>query len=202
MNDYSQYKEQLYIKEYFGDKIGTFLDVGAADGVTFSNVYQLLLDGWSGVSVEPETQTFRQLISNYEQFGERSELVLSVIDREEGFVTFYENGQLSSTSHDHMKAWEEHTIKYNAVWRPITHYAITLNTLLKKYSDRNFDFISIDLEGQNHTVVASTDWNLASNCKLICIEHDQETESIIKVLEPYGFTTYEVTPVNILMSRI
>lgn len=199
--DYSQYQEQIYIKEFFGDNIGTFLDVGAADGVTFSNVYQLLLDGWAGVSVEPETQTFRQLINNYEQFGLRSELVVSVIDTTEGFVTFYENGQLSSTSHEHMIKWEEHCIKHGATWRPITHYAITLDTLLKQYASRQFDFISVDLEGQNLAVVTSTDWNLAPNCKLICIEHDQNTDPIIAHLEQYGFSHYQTTPVNLLMSR-
>jgi len=106
--DYSQYEEQIHIKEFFGDRIGSFLDVGAADGITFSNVYELLLNGWSGVSVEPETQTFRNLINNYEQFGNRSELVVSVIDTKEGFVTFYENGQLSSTSQQHMEHWDWH----------------------------------------------------------------------------------------------
>lgn len=200
--DYSQYQEQLYIKEFFKDHIGSFLDVGAADGIEFSNVYQLLLDGWSGVSVEPETQTFRRLINNYEQFGTRSELLLAVIDQHEKFITFYENHQLSTTSQQHMQDWEWHTIENNAFWRPITHYAITLNTLLKHYADRNFDFISIDLEGQNNSVVTNTDWNLAPNCKLICIEHDENEEPLIEYMQQYGYTVYHRTSCNLLMSRI
>lgn len=201
MTDYSQYQEQLHIKEFFNDKIGTFLDVGAADGITFSNVYQLLLDGWSGVSVEPETQTFRTLIRNYEQFADRSELVVAVIDSVEQFVTFHENGQLSSTSQEHMDKWEEHRIKHGYTWRPITHYAITLNTLLAQYKDRNFDFISIDVEGQNHSVVCSTDWNLAPNCKLVCIEHDNDEQPLIDYMAKYDFEVYARTPVNILLRR-
>jgi len=199
--DYSQYEEQIHIKEFFGDRIGSFLDVGAADGIMFSNVYELLLNGWSGVSVEPETQTFRNLINNYEQFGNRSELVVSVIDTKEGFVTFYENGQLSSTSQQHMEHWDWHRQQHGYEWRPITHYAITLNTLLKNYAARNFDFISVDIEGQNREVVCSTDWNLAPNCKLLCIEHDTHDEAIIDHLTQYGFTMYKRTPVNLLVSR-
>ena len=201
MTDYSQYEEQLHIKELFGDNVGTFLDVGAADGITFSNVYQLLLDGWSGVSVEPETQTFRALINNYEQFGNRSELALSVINSNEGFVTFYENGQLSTTSHEHMANWEWHRKENNYEWRPITHYAITLDMLLQQYSSRNFDFISIDIEGQNRDVICSTDWNLAPKCKLLCIEHDQDWDTIVSYMEQYGFKSLYCTPVNLLMSR-
>lgn len=202
MIDHSQYKEQLFIKEFFGDNVGTFLDVGAADGIVFSNVYQLLLDGWSGISVEPETQTFRQLINNYEKFGTRSELVMSVIDTKEGFVTFYENGQLSSTAHEHMQNWEWHRKEHNYEWKPITHYAITLDSLLKQYSSRKLNFISIDIEGQNYSVVTGTDWNLAPNCKLLCIEHDQKEQSLVDHMLQYGFSLYALTPVNLLLSRL
>lgn len=201
MTDYSQYEEQLHIKNFFGDYVGSCLDIGAADGITFSNVYQLLLDGWSCVSVEPETQTVRQLINLYKQFNERSEILLAVVDKIERFVKFYENGQLSSTSQEHMDSWEWHRQQHGYEWKPVTHRTVTLNSILEYYSDRTFDFISVDLEGQNHEVVASTDWNLATNCKLLCVEHDQDWDSIINCLKPYGFNEYKVTPVNILLSR-
>lgn len=201
MTDYSQYSEQKYIEEYFGSDIGTFLDIGAADGITFSNVYQLLLNGWRGVSVEPDSLTVPRLVNLYKQFDDRSEVLVAVLDTEEKFVTFYENGQLSSTSHEHMANWEHHRLEHGYEWQPITHYTVTLNKLLSHYSDRNFDFISVDLEGQNYNVVSATDWNLAPNCKLLCIEHDQRHEDFIKVLEPYGFKEYQLTPVNLLMSR-
>lgn len=199
--NYSQYEEQKYILEYFGNYIGSCLDVGASDGVDYSNVYQLLLDGWHGVSVEPATQTFTKLVNNYSQFGTRSELVLAVIDQNPGFVTFYENHQLSTTSVKHMAEWEWHRIEHGYDWLPVTHYAITLNSLLQNYISRNFDFISIDLEGQTNSVVCSTDWNLAPNCKLLCIEHDQNWDPLIAYLEPFGFKFYHKTSVNLLMSR-
>jgi FkbM family methyltransferase len=201
MTDYSQHQEQLSIKEYFGEHVGTFLDVGAADGIGFSNVYQLLLDGWSGLSVEPETQTFRELVNNYEQFGNRSELALSVINSRPGFVTFYESGQLSTTSHEHMAKWEAHRLEHGYEWKPISHYAITLDMLLQQHSSRNFDFISVDLEGENLSVVTSTNWHLAPQCRLVCIEHDQNEQLLIEYMDQYGFELYKHTAVNLLMSR-
>lgn len=201
MENYSQNDEQEYILKFFKDDIGTFLDVGAADGVTFSNVYQLLLNGWSGVSVEPDTRTIRELIGNYRQFGDRSEILVAVIDPIERFVTFYENGQLSTTSLEHMANWDWHRQKYQYDWLPITHRTTTLNSLLDHYKDHNFSFISVDLEGQNHSVVTNTDWNLASNCKLICIEHDQNEEPLIEYMKQFGYELYHRTSVNILLSR-
>lgn len=201
MTDYSQYEEQKYIEQFFGSYTGTFLDIGAADGITFSNVYRLLLNGWKGVSVEPDSHTVHRLINLYKQFSDRSEILLAVLDTQEQFLTFYENGQLSSTSHEHMANWEHHRLKHNSEWQPVTHYSITLNRLLSHYSDHNFDFISVDLEGQNYNVVSTTDWNLVPTCKLLCIEHDQRQEDFIQVLVPYGFTEYQITPVNILLSR-
>ena len=54
MKDYSQTGEQQVIFDYFGPEFkGTFLDIGANDGVTFSNTYGLSLKGWRGVCVEP-----------------------------------------------------------------------------------------------------------------------------------------------------
>lgn len=198
---YSQYDEQEHIKNFFGDTVGSFLDLGAADGIEFSNVYQLLLDGWSGVSVEPETQTFRALLNHYEKFGNNVEFVMALIDANPGFITFHENGQMSTTSEKHMQDWEWHRQKYNYDWKPITHYAITLNDVLKHYSSKNFDFISVDLEGQNHSVVTSTDWNLAPNCKLVCIEHDQDEQPLLDYMSRFGFKFYHRTSVNLLVSR-
>ena len=48
---YSQCDEQEKIKEFFGSYIGQYLNVDAAYGIQFSNVYDLLLSGWSGTSV-------------------------------------------------------------------------------------------------------------------------------------------------------
>lgn len=196
---YSQYEEQQYILEFFGNSIGRYLDVGAADGITFSNVYQLLLNGWSGISVEPDTKTFRDLMYNYERFADHTELLMAVVDTDEHFVTFYENGQLSSISEEHMARWEQHRIEHNASWIPVTHKTITLNSLFQ-YSN-NFDFISVDIEGNNLQVVKATDWNLVPNCKLLCIEHDNQDIELIEYLTNYGFTQYKRTPVNLLMAR-
>ena len=38
--------------QYFGDKIGSFVEVGAFDGMTYSNTWHLANRGWYGVYIE------------------------------------------------------------------------------------------------------------------------------------------------------
>ena len=76
-----------------------------------------------------------------------------------------------------------------------------ITCLIENYRDRKIDFISIDVEGNNHAVVFSTDWSLAPDCKLLCIEHENNHQAIVDHLEQYGFRFYEFTWCNILLER-
>ena len=197
---YSQYDEQEKIKEFFGSYKGTYLDIGAACGIDFSNVYSLLLDGWSGTSVEANAKEFTMLQVNYRPFKDRVNLVNSVIADQPGFVKFFTEGQLSTTSHEHMKLWEPSAIKYNWNWDPSINYAITVNQLLE-HLKIDFDFVSIDIEGTNEAVIKSINWDLLPKCKLICIEHEEKEYAYIEYMKQFGFSVYHRTSVNLLMSR-
>ena len=63
---YSQYgQDKWIIEKFFSDKKdGTFVDIGAHDGVTFSNTYFLESAGWKGVAVEPIKEVYEKLIKN------------------------------------------------------------------------------------------------------------------------------------------
>ena len=44
---YSQNNEEQVILDYFGNKIGNLLDIGANDGITLSNSRKLIELGWA-----------------------------------------------------------------------------------------------------------------------------------------------------------
>ena len=48
---FSQYNEDEIITEFFGNYAGTFLDVGAYDGISDSNTHALSLKNWRGVYI-------------------------------------------------------------------------------------------------------------------------------------------------------
>ena len=63
MKFYSQHKQDEFIIDYFkGKKDGTFLDIGAHDGITLSNTYTLETElDWSGICFEPMPHEFKKL---------------------------------------------------------------------------------------------------------------------------------------------
>jgi FkbM family methyltransferase len=61
---FSQEHEEQIIIDFFGDRVGSFLDIGAWDGVELSNTRALSLHGWRGVLVEPNPDAFVKLMEN------------------------------------------------------------------------------------------------------------------------------------------
>lgn len=100
MKDYSQRGEQPVILDYFKGFAGTLLDIGANDGITFSNSRALLELGWYGVLVEPSEKTFEQLTKNCEPFIRQVILHNVGIADFNGTAEFYESGPLV-TDEDH-----------------------------------------------------------------------------------------------------
>jgi FkbM family methyltransferase len=57
--------DEFLLEELFVEQCsGFFVDIGANDGVTFSNTYALERRGWGGLCVEPHPDVFEQLRRN------------------------------------------------------------------------------------------------------------------------------------------
>ena len=88
-----QYSEDKLILQHFEGRAGRFLDVGAGDGLVFSNTEPLVRAGWSGVMVEPAPSQLRWL---YENHGENPAVTIVPCAVGEGSrtqgVTFWDGG--------------------------------------------------------------------------------------------------------------
>ena len=64
---YSQYGEEKIIDNFFkGKRRGLCIDVGAADGIRFSNSRRLIESmDWAALLIEPHPTYFRQLVHLY-----------------------------------------------------------------------------------------------------------------------------------------
>src|SRR3972149_7086762 len=64
---YSQYQQDKWLYEniFKNNTNGFFVDIGASDGIKFSNTYffEKML-GWNGVCVEPLPDIYKRLIKN------------------------------------------------------------------------------------------------------------------------------------------
>src|SRR5688572_15752664 len=98
MKRYSQNNEQDVILKYFGDYVGTFLDLGAYDGINLSNTRALVRKGWGGVMVEASPTVFERLKLNCEVFNRLCLLNFAVSDKD-GVAEFYDNQNAVATMH-------------------------------------------------------------------------------------------------------
>src|SRR5664280_1701555 len=82
---FSQYRQDEFVDKFFNKKnAGFFIDIGAHDGVTFSNTFFLEKErGWSGICIEPIPDVFDKLKQN-----RRSININSCITQKNGYVRF------------------------------------------------------------------------------------------------------------------
>lgn len=161
---FSQYEEDDIIKEFFGEKPGRFLDLGAADGQKNSNTRALFLRGWKGVCVEPNPFLFYDLFNLYRKCPEVT-LYHTALSNDGRELDFHHADQLSTAYLD--------TVKLENM-RPffIGHFWIQSMTPLRlaKLTVEPFDFISLDCEGMDFEI-ADAARPLFDGAKLICYEH-------------------------------
>jgi FkbM family methyltransferase len=193
---YSQYDEEKYITEYFGNYVGKFLDIGAHDGIFFNNTYQLLLNGWNGVAVEPCLHLFNILKTNLDNYPIEFENI--AIGPQSGMVDFYDSGgdAISSMKLSHAKRWESNGCKFKKTQvrcEPISY-------IFNKYG-YDFDFISIDAESMNKEIFDMLDVKLLPKLKLLCIEHDGIENYFIDECKKFGFKKIHRTAENIILGR-
>ena len=58
------HEDDILARFFANQRAGIFLDIGAHDGVTYSNTYLFERRGWKGICVEPNPQTFQKLTAS------------------------------------------------------------------------------------------------------------------------------------------
>jgi FkbM family methyltransferase len=177
---YSQGKEQDIILANTENK-GRFLDIGAYDGITFSNTYALVEQGWSGVMVEPSPTIFPKLLANMRE----KEIMCcnSVITAtNQGIIDFYDSrGDFLSTNVPEMfSKWP------TAQFDKYQTKAVTITDLFHYYG-MDFNFISIDVEGANWEILQSIPFGWLSFLNLLCIEFDDKSKEMERFMKDKGF---------------
>lgn len=195
---YSQYGEESVILDFFGqDTKGIVVDVGAADGITYSNSRYLIHDlGWSGVLVEPHPTFFNDIIKLYEN-NKNVTVLNAAVSLEEGKMPFYVYGrdyraQVSTLS----KEFKERVIQVHGDKfenEPIIVNVIKLSTVLQNLN--KVDFLSVDCEGIDMDVLKSNDWNLYRP-SLICVEHSMPKEELYNYMDSLDYSFFKETAGN------
>ena len=193
---HSQNDEQHYILDYFAKypaKNKTLLDIGAFDGIIFSNTYALLQDGWKGVMVEASPQVFTALQKN--MIGLDVELCQSCIVTHPvlGMIPFWDNaGAVATNNVDHMEKWKAQANFQKIMLMPI-HYKALLSTY-----GTDFDMVDIDIEGESANLFFEM-FPLMPTVDLCVVEHVGRTQEIIDIAQ--GFSVLSENGENLVLGR-
>lgn len=196
---YSQTTEEANILAFFKDKTGNLLDIGANDGFENSNSRALLERGWGGVLVEPHSGAYEQLVKKQLQSTRAYQVAIADHDGEIEFH-YSPDSQISSTKESFTTQWKRAGAKYDLV----KVNCMTVASLLKSVKDKfsSFDFITIDAEGCDFSILKQLSEFDFAGAKMICIEcSGPERIEIRSYLQDRQFTFYHSSDENLLMVR-
>jgi len=168
MTNVSQYKSQ-YLQDILLDRWifggvaeGTFVDIGAHDGVAYSNSFVFeKLRGWRGVCVEPNPNVFAQLAVN----RQCTNLNCCVSDTA-GTVPFLKisgyaemlSGIVEKYEPEHRERVERELKQFGGSSDVIPIQARTLNDIVAESGFADITYLSIDTEGSELAILQSIDF--------------------------------------------
>lgn len=169
---YSQNNEEEIILKYFeGQKLGTYLDIGAYDPEVFSNTRALYELGWRGVLVEPAEMNYN-VLKEYFKEDKATQIIQTCVGSYDGEITFYDSGgdAIGTTKKEEIQKWiEGGGSTFTEVVSPIC----TVQTLLEKAIYKKFDFVNVDTEGNVWEIFSQINLN-ELGCSLVCVEHNSK----------------------------
>lgn len=181
----SQLFQDLYVLNHFNYKLnGYFVEIGAADGITFSNTWILETKyGWNGILVEPSKNWHKELYKNriakidsravWEKSGSQQEFTETVFPELSGLTA-----KLSKE------------VKPSSIYNVET---VSLEELLEKYNAPVFiDYLSIDTEGSEIDILRSFNFN-RYKFGFISVEHNfrDDRNRIHDVLTKNGYKHFK-----------
>lgn len=191
----SQLGQDRIVDEYLrGKRDGVFVDVGAYDGVTFSNTLLLERDrGWTGICIEPLPDVFAELRRNRRCvcvqacMGNREEPAVDFLNVASAAVsTRMLSGVLSEYDPRHLRRVDAELNSAggskSVIQVPMRH----LHGLLLEHGIGTVDYLSIDTEGSELLILRSTILSEIGN-PCITVENNYDDPAIDAVLRAQGY---------------
>lgn len=185
----SEYKEDLFIDKMMqGKQGGFFVDVGAYDGINFSNTWFFeKVRGWNGICLEPNPELYAKLLKSrwckcypLAAAPTTGDLeftkVDGVLDGWSGLTEWYDPKHL-----DRLKK-RAPSAKIETVQVPCQN----LNELLEQNGVTQVDYLSIDTEGSEYAILKDFDFEKV-RVDLITVENNYDRDPIREMLKEKGF---------------
>ncbi len=163
---FSQVGEDDYLDNHVfgGMKYGTFLDIGAHDGVTFSNTYFFeKFRRWSGVCVEPLPDMFEKLQKN-----RRAQSLNVAISNKSGKLKFLQvtgpgnaemfSGLVDKYEKKHLDRVHREIKERKGKGKVITVQSMLIQDVISNANLTHIDYCNIDTEGGELEILKTIDF--------------------------------------------
>jgi FkbM family methyltransferase len=196
MKSYGDYETDLAIQKYFEPGyIGTCIDVGAGMGTDRSNTYYFEKKYWTCLCIEPNPNLYSHM-RMYRRLA--LNLACSNYDKKsvpfQVYVVNQDNQEAISSLVVDQRLVESHKDIINETYQ-IEVEVKKLDTILSRINIEKIDFLSIDTEGTELSVLQGLDikkWNP----KLIVVENNFNDPKIKEYLTQFGYILSERLGVN------
>lgn len=184
--------EYAYTHFFFGQAGGSFLEMGALDGVLFSNTYALeKMLGWRGVLIEASPSSYGQLV-----FNRQDQVTVHVAVCNKPQIVHYADsgpaccrGIAEFMSESFLKTWHAEISGKNYTGLPEVPCA-PLNYILGQFGIKHVNFFSLDVEGAELEVLRAIDFASLS-FDVIVIEADgtnpEKDKGVLDILISKGY---------------
>ena len=181
---YSQYNEELFIRDFFKDKQnGYFIDVGANDYMVNSTTYYLEKHlHWHGIAIDP----IKKFAEGYKANRPNTTfLAYFISDKSADTKTLYQvlsNSRISSANKGSIAGFPSKEVQVPTM---------TLNDILAKHPIKQIDLVSIDVELSEMEVLGGFDIDKYQP-KLVVIEtHGPVREKIYAYFKAHHYEAIE-----------
>ena len=204
----SQYGECAILRAHFLERApGYFIDIGAADGIRYSNTLNLINADWSGILVEPCHHFLKILESNYFEH-EKVNIFSGAISNYDGTSKFHvwkEGGdsQISTIVEEQYKSiknsdwWKNEGEFTDEYWVDV----LKPTSLLKKFNAPKYiEFVDIDAEASEMDILNAWPWE-EYDVEIFCIEFSMGKETLDEYMKKKGYVTWIATGGNNLYCK-
>lgn len=174
-DSYSQEGEDLILKRIFdGQQKGFYIDVGAHHPKRFSNTYYFYRLGWRGINIDARPGSKKEF-DKVRANDINLEVAISDTPTELTYFIFDEPA-LNSFDKE-LSLHRANTTGYK-INKTITIKTEKLSDVLDRYLEISqiIDFLSIDTEGLDISVLRSNDWNKYKPLVILCEDSEFDIE--------------------------
>lgn len=192
MQFHSQCGQDKYLFEtFFKDKQdGTYLDIGAHDGITISNSLFFSNIGWKGICVEPNKDVFQKLIVN-----RPNSICLNVCVGKNEMVNYRKitgyaemlSGIVSEYDQRHEDRIKREISMFGGDYTMEQIESKTIDSILDENNFKKIDFCSIDVEGGEFNILSNSDFS-KFDIDIFIIENNYGENKVRELMESNGYS--------------